>query len=66
MTSFALGTYRCRYLNVGSFEMNADALLESPPVPELELVHAAIAKATTAIPPTGRLVGRWAAACGGR
>jgi hypothetical protein len=34
--------------------MNADALLESPPVPvpELELVHAAIAKATTAIPPT--------------
>ncbi len=33
--------------------MNSELLLELPlPVPELELVHAAIAKATTANPPT--------------
>ncbi len=35
MTSFALGTYRCRYLNVGSFEVNADGLFGDAPADAL-------------------------------
>ena len=32
MTSFALDDYRCRYLNVGSFETTADTLFgDAPP-----------------------------------
>jgi glyoxylase-like metal-dependent hydrolase (beta-lactamase superfamily II) len=35
MTSFALDDYRCRYLNVGSFEANADTLFGDAPPDEL-------------------------------
>jgi len=32
MTSFALGDYRCRYLNVGEFDLSADTLFGDAPV----------------------------------
>ena len=36
MTSFALDDYRCWYLNVGSFEANADTLFGDAPADALE------------------------------
>lgn len=35
MTSFALGKYRCRYLNVGEFDLNADTLFGDVPADTL-------------------------------
>jgi hypothetical protein len=34
MTSFVLGDYRCTYLNVGSFELDADTLFGDVPAGE--------------------------------